>query len=175
MNIKRIIPILLFPIIISCENNTSDELIKNNIEDISELRIVMEFNNVSGLVLGNSVLCNGLEIGEIAEMTLSKDGQSVFVSAIIDEENKIPKGSKFYLKSVDILGTKAVDIIYSNTNEFYQNRDTVIGLQEEIDSTFFLDLKESTERLIKSTDSLVEQGVINKDSLINSMVEEFLN
>ena len=165
--------LLLF--FVSCENNTQNEVIDSVDEEEHKATIlVIEFTYASGLRVGDKVLSRGVKIGEVIKIDLSETGQSVFVSTKIKEEQNIPKGSEFYLASIDILGTKGIDVYYSDSKIHYQCNDTIIGLQQEIDSTLFKSINESAEKMIKSTDSLIKLGEINIDidSLFDKVTEQ---
>ena len=149
----------------SCEN--IDQGTENN---LSATTIVLEFTNVSHLKIGDKVICKGLEIGKVVNMDLSQDGQSVFVSTEIENKHFIPKN---YLSSIDLLGTKGIDVTYSTSVENYKNGDTVVGFQQEIDSAYFESMIEITEGIIKSTDNLIKSGKLNKDSLIKKVLDSF--
>lgn len=163
----------LITFLISCENNNTTEEMNANLENRKETKLIIEFTNVSHLVVGDKVRSNGLEIGRVSKIELSKNGQSVYVIVKFEDKQLIPKESEFYLTSIDILGTKGIDIIYSDAKEYYQNMDTVYGLQQEVDSTYLLNLKEMTKSILKSTDSLMKKGEINMDSLMNNILESF--
>ncbi|MCH2231321.1 MAG: MlaD family protein [Crocinitomicaceae bacterium] len=146
---------------LSCGNSETKE---------NENKIVVEFSNIDGLTIGDKIQNNGVTIGNVNDIGLSKNGRKVFVTALLKDEIEIPENSEFYMASLDILGTKGINVKYSKSNKKMTKGDTVLGLAEKIDTTYFQNILETTEKLIKSTDSLIKQGEIDPDSLSQSII-----
>lgn len=118
------------------------------------------YPRIDNLIPANPVQINGFKVGQIKSISLiTIDGKtSVLVKFSLDEEIKIPKHSIARAVSADLLGTKAVEIIYSNHPEFVKNGDTLIaeteqGLKESFNKQI-APLQAKAENLIGSVDSV---------------------
>ena len=91
------------------------------------------YPKIDGLIEANPLLINGFKVGQVNKITLTKlNGQyAVLVKFLLTEEVNIPKNSIAKAVSSDLLGSKAVEIIYSNETEFVKSGDTLIALNEE--------------------------------------------
>lgn len=123
------------------------------------------FDNANGLEPENEVQLNGIKVGEVLEVGLHPlDPKWVLVKFSFEkEEIEIPKTSRAWLISSDILGTKCIDIQidYSDSasTEFYQNGDTLnaqheSSLEEELNEQIG-PLKEKTEKLIGAIETII--------------------
>jgi phospholipid/cholesterol/gamma-HCH transport system substrate-binding protein len=118
------------------------------------------YPKIENLIPANPVQINGFKIGQINKISLfSKGGkQLVLVKFLITEEVPIPVESKARAISADLLGTKAVEIIFSQNKEFVKNGDTLIaeteqGLKESFNAQL-APLQAKAEKLIGSIDSV---------------------
>lgn len=128
------------------------------------------YPKIDGLIEANPLLVNGFKIGQINKISLvpTKDGQySVLVKFLLTEDINIPKHSVARAVSSDLLGSKAVEIIYSSETEFVQSGDTLIAETEEglktAVSKQLAPLQKKIEGLLSSVDSVmtVVQVVLN--------------
>jgi len=123
------------------------------------------YPKIENLIPANPLLINGFKVGQINKITLIKDkGQmKVLVKFILTEDLDIPKGSVARAISSDLLGSKAVEIIFSKTPEFVKNGDTLKAENEqgfkESFSKQFAPLQAKAESLISNIDTIM--SVIN--------------
>ena len=125
-----------------------------------------------GLQVKNQVQSDGEQIGVISDLKLSEGGHTILATAKLNAGVRIPLNSNFEVVPADILGTKMIDISYSNENIYHQHNDTVIG--------FYKDPIENLidSMLIHSIDSLESNLIIDSldvDSLfflIDSILQE---
>jgi phospholipid/cholesterol/gamma-HCH transport system substrate-binding protein len=99
---------------------------------------------------------------------------------MIDNDFKIPKNSAAHIVSSDIMGTRAVKLIYSNSSDFYLPGDTIPGeiesdLKEQV-SLQVLPLKKKAEELLSTLDSAITvlTVIFNEDARKN-LSESFEN
>ena len=71
--------------------------------------IIVNTQNADGLTTESKLDINGLEIGEVIEVELAKDG-TVNIICAITNDIEIPVNSKFKTKSISILGGKGIKI-----------------------------------------------------------------
>ncbi len=118
------------------------------------------YSDINGLQESNPVFLNGYKIGLVDEIHFYPDnsGRLVVVMAI-EEDIRIPEDSRAVLFNADIMGTKAIRIEEGPSSGFLEYGDTIATeveqslmdqLNEELEP-----LKEKTERLIVSLDSVV--------------------
>ena len=91
------------------------------------------YPKIDGLIEANPLLVNGFKVGQINKITLTKvNGEyAVLVKFLLTEDIQIPKHSIARSVSSDLLGTKAVEIIYSKETEFVKSGDTLFAENEE--------------------------------------------
>lgn len=135
------------------------------------------YPKIDGLIPANPLLVNGYKIGQINDIELiKKDGEyKVLVKFLLTEDVQIPRRSVAKAISSDLLGSKAVEIIYSNSSEFVKNGDTLIAETEEslkssVDKRI-APLQAKAENLISSIDSVMT--VVN--SVLNTKTRENLD
>lgn len=139
------------------------------------------FNNVQGLDPSSSVLLNGYKIGLINTIDFDKGSLTdIIVSFSVNHQFDIPKSSVVELISSDLLGSKALQIIPSNSSEYHVYGDTLSSsIKEDIFSSIsneFIPLKESAETLMLNLDSVVHSlSVILNTETIVSIQKSFAN
>ncbi|MHB8580183.1 MAG: MlaD family protein [Ignavibacteriaceae bacterium] len=74
-----------------------------------EKSINVEFNNVSGLAVGDNVTINGVLKGHVGNISM-KDNE-VIVNLILDEGVDLRKDAKFAISMTDLMGGKKIDIM----------------------------------------------------------------
>ena len=131
------------------------------------------YPNVSGLKVSNPVTINGYHVGIVKSVKLKSDYKGVIVTLAIKPEYPIPDSSTANITSIDIMGTKAVQIILSDKPTFAKNGDTLIGqtekdLKEQVNAEL-IPLKKKTEDLLASFDSAlaIVQNVFNEKTRRN--------
>jgi len=120
------------------------------------------YPKIDGLIEANPILINGYKVGQINEISLTqlKNGEyGVLVKFLLTEDVNIPKKSIARAVSADLLGSKAVEIIYSNETEFVSSGDTLLSESEEglksAVSKQLAPLQLKAEGLISSIDSVM--------------------
>lgn len=127
------------------------------------------YPQIDGLIEANPLLVKGFKIGQVNKITLMKRGgeYQVLVRFLITEEINIPKNSIARAVSSDLLGSKAVDIIYSNETEFVSPGDTLYSASEE-------DLKTAVDKRLAPLQRKAE-GLISSIDSVMTIVQYVLN
>lgn len=134
------------------------------------------YPKIDGLIEANPLLINGYKVGQINKISLVQDKNGeyvVLVKFILTENVKIPKKSIAKAVSSDLLGSKAVEIVYSDETEFVKPGDTLIAESEEglksAVSKQLQPLQKKAEGLISSIDSVmvIVQYVLNDKTRAN--------
>jgi phospholipid/cholesterol/gamma-HCH transport system substrate-binding protein len=94
-----------------------------------------------------------MNVGRVQEMELATDGSGKIVMSMnVSPALKIPKGSVAKIVSIDLFGTKAVDIQLSSGTQILQTGDTLLsGTEEDVISG----VKQQASALLSSLDSVV--------------------
>lgn len=128
------------------------------------------YPQIDNLIPANPLLVNGFKIGQVNTISLVEDGplkNQVCVKFLLTEEVNIPKKSTARTISSDLLGTKAVEIIFSDSEEFVTNGDTLLAANEE-------GLKESVNKQIAPLQAKAVNLISSIDSAI-TVVTMILN
>jgi phospholipid/cholesterol/gamma-HCH transport system substrate-binding protein len=135
------------------------------------------YPKIEGLIPASPLMISGYKIGQINSIDLiQKDGKpQVLVTFLLTEDVNIPKGSTAKAISSDLLGTKAVEIEFSEETEYVKSGDTLkadaeANLQQSVNAQI-APLKAKAENLIGSIDSVMT--VVN--SILNTKTRENLD
>jgi phospholipid/cholesterol/gamma-HCH transport system substrate-binding protein len=133
------------------------------------------YPRLDNLIEANPVLVNGYKVGTINKISLiRRHGKyEVLVRMLITEKLEVPKNSVARVISTDLLGSKAIEIEYGNSNDLAADNDTLLseaeqGLKEAVDKRL-APLQAKVENLIGSIDSVatIVTYVLNKTSREN--------
>jgi len=133
------------------------------------------YTHIDGLVEANPVLVNGFKVGHVQDIEMLPDtsGKIIVTFVINDKNARIPKNSVAKIISSDLLGSKAVQIVFGNGASFVQSGDTMsAGTEDNLKDAVnkqIQPLKDKAENLISSIDSviIVVQSVFNKGTTTN--------
>lgn len=92
------------------------------------------YPRIDNLIPANPMLINGFKVGQVNSISLVEEGpykNQVIVKFVLTEEVNIPKKSVAKAISSDLLGTKAVEVVFSDEKEFVKNGDTLLSGSEE--------------------------------------------
>ena len=133
------------------------------------------YNELKGINTSSPVTINGYKVGQVSNIIIvPEDDFRIYVQFLVDEEIRIPDSTKAQIYSMDMLGSKGIQLIMPNTsNEFATEGDTLIGdeapdlysaISEEL-----APVREKTEEVMKSIDSvlIVIQYVFNQSTQDN--------
>ena len=129
------------------------------------------YKNIDGLESSAPVRINGLTVGNVTEIYFHPNSSGdIIVKFTLNNDIKFPRNSIAKIYNSDIMGTKAVKLIYGNSNIFASAGDTLNseiedGLKDEVNKQV-LPLKNKAEELISSIDSVmtVITTVLDKDA-----------
>lgn len=120
------------------------------------------YPKIDNLIPATPLQINGYKIGQINKISLTqRNGKSqILIRFLVTEEIDIPKGSTARAVSTDLLGSKVVEVIFSNSKEFVKSGDTLYsdteaGLKESFNQQLG-PLQVKAESLISSIDSVME-------------------
>lgn len=119
------------------------------------------YENTNGLTKSAAVTMHGYKIGEVASITLDLTNKpQIEVALFIKEDVKLPLGTVAKIISSDIMGTKAVELIITDTTAFHKNDDFLKADAEEsikdMVNTQIIPLKNKIEILLQETQSAMQ-------------------
>jgi phospholipid/cholesterol/gamma-HCH transport system substrate-binding protein len=118
----------------------------------------VQYDELGGLKESNAVLINGFQVGQVTGLRLADGSErKVWVKILVEDKYKIPMGSEARLFSADFMGTKAIELILSNSDAFHQDGDTLrsvimLGLLDDMEA-----LGEKVMGIASGVDSMVTQ------------------
>lgn len=131
-----------------------------------ELEISAEFENTGGVFISNAVVISGYPVGKVSDISINNDEKyPVLMKFKIDKGVNVPKDSRFVIKTIDLFGTKQVEIIRGTSAENFTIGDKLLAKGEiEADmiasiSDQLLPVKDQITGLVNGLDSLV--GSVN--------------
>jgi len=137
------------------------------------------YKNVSGMNEACPIFYRGLKIGSVRDIELEpQHNDKLLVTFSITKDITFPKNSVARIYSLDLMGTKGVEIVKGDSKEMLMPYDTiktyVVGDFKDQLSIEVLPLKEKMEKLIVNFDSLIIDinGLFvgdNKDNLYESI------
>ncbi len=144
-----------------------------------ESRYVILYKNIQGLVSSNPVQIKGLKVGIVSKIEFTDPHfETLTVEIIVKNGIKIPKGTIAKIYSSDLMGSKSIELLVGNSNEYYHDGDT---LQSEIEESLqeqvklqMLPIKRKAESLMSTMDSILTgfEYVFNqntKENLLTSI------
>lgn len=128
-----------------------------------------KYPKINGLIEANPVLLNGYKIGQVSKISLIRQDTTniVLVKFLLTEDIQIPKHSVAKEVSSDLLGSKAIDIIFSKDNEYVKSGDTLMAASEE-------SLKESVNKQVAPLQKKANELLSSIDSVM-VIVQTVLN
>lgn len=129
------------------------------------------YDRIDGLGVANPVLINGFTVGQVRDIRFLPDTSGRLIVEIAIKDNyRIPGKSVARIFSSDLMGTKAIELIFGDGNYLQQSGDTLIadfeGSLQELVSIQMLPLKNKAEDLMKQMEEAIEivNYVFNEDT-----------
>ncbi len=118
------------------------------------------YSNVSGMNEACPIFFRGLKIGSVRSIDLHPtQHDKLLVNFVIVKDITLPTNSIARIYSLDLMGTKGVEIVEGNSKKMLEPNDTiktyVVGDIKDQLSIEVLPLKEKMEKLIVNFDSLI--------------------
>ena len=139
------------------------------------------YEDVGGLDKNAKVFMKGFRIGQVNEIYFDDSGSNLLTVIIsINKPFKIPAKSVAEVYSADLMGTKAIRIIGSGSDQMHKPGDTLLtgyspGLDQQIQDQI-IPLKNKAENLIETVDSLIQDlNYIFDEQTKNSLHASILN
>lgn len=130
------------------------------------------YDDVGGLVKSNPILLNGYKVGQVSDIQYTPDKSGKLILTLkINDDVFIPKSTVANIVTSDILGTKAVELVYGDDRTPANNKDTLEGFNKKGLTDQIMPFKDKAEGLVSSLDTLAHALA----SLLNGESSRSLN
>lgn len=126
------------------------------------------YDRVDGLEKDNKVLVNGLNIGKVSRMDFIPGTSQIIVELYIQNDVDIPSNSIAMIKGTDLLGTKAIELIFVESAEYVDNYDTI---NAKLEQSLMSQVNEQVEPLKRKALALIS-SIDSTMSDIQSVFDE---
>ena len=142
-----------------------------NVEMFSKEKVLFAvYKNVDGLEPSGPIFINGVKVGQVSKVYFAPSlNGDIIVELKFKESFPIPVNSTSRIFSVDLMGSKAINIILGNSENIAEDGDTLhteveASLKDAVNAQI-APIKVKAEQLLSSIDTMVVaiQGVFNKD------------
>jgi phospholipid/cholesterol/gamma-HCH transport system substrate-binding protein len=145
--------------------------LKNKNILFKERVLIAVYKHVNGLNPSNPVYINGVKVGQVDNVFFDpRMNGDIIVELVFTNKFPIQSNSVARIFSEDLMGSKAVEILLGNSQEFAQNGDTLItdvetSLKDAVNQQI-LPLKLKAEDLLSSIDTMVIaiKGIFNREA-----------
>ncbi len=128
---------------------------------IEEDSFYVVYNTIEGLTVSSPVLLNGYTVGQVREIRFfDLDKGNLVVKFVVKKDISIPKKSIARIYSQDLMGTKAIELEFSDKKEMLKSGDTLVAqteesLKEQV-SIEMLPLKNKAEDLLQEMEQAIK-------------------
>ncbi|MBT8327972.1 MAG: MCE family protein [Bacteroidia bacterium] len=90
-----------------------------------------EYEQIEGLFASNPVLINGYKVGSVTSVEVDYSTLILTVGIKLPREVKIPKNSTMKIVNNDMIGSKAIEIIFGDSKELAKDGDYLKATQDQ--------------------------------------------
>jgi phospholipid/cholesterol/gamma-HCH transport system substrate-binding protein len=118
------------------------------------------YERIDGLNVSSPVTINGYKVGQVTDIQLTQNKKiELLITITTSSEYQIPVSSVARIYSMDLMGTKGIEIEFSESNQFHADNDTLIGtmeqsLKDQVNMQM-LPIKNQAEELMKEMESAI--------------------
>ncbi len=125
--------------------------------------IYVKFKEIAGLRDHSRVFMRGFKVGWTKDVKFLEDG--VLVRVDINKRYKVPKDSKFYITTLNMLGEKNITITPGKSKEYLKNGDIVSGENRDI-------ILQAQDLLKKFARTIDKKNFMAKSKKIDEILDE---
>ncbi|MEZ5047813.1 MAG: MlaD family protein [Chitinophagaceae bacterium] len=138
----------------------------------SNKTILAEYDNVENLTPASYVQLQGFNIGSVKSIALSKThAGKVEVVMSIDKNIEIPNNSFAQIMSLDLLGTKAINIVKGNSNTYIKDGEFLEGSNTQDAISSLSNAATPLLDSVKSTLSMLDPQLNTTFTNINNILD----
>jgi phospholipid/cholesterol/gamma-HCH transport system substrate-binding protein len=118
------------------------------------------YDRIEGLNESSPVMVNGYKIGQVSKITFLPDQDcKLLVTLEITDEFLLPDSTIARISSMDLMGSKGVELIFGKSGKYHEPNDTLIGeteqsLKDQV-SVQMLPIKNQAEDLMKEIEKAI--------------------
>lgn len=118
------------------------------------------YERIDGLNVSSPVTINGFKVGQVTDIQMLRERNAqLLVTIDLEGEYILPQGSVAQIYSMDLMGTKGIEILLGDTNVMHVENDTLIAqmeqsLRDQV-SMQMLPIKNQAEELMKEMESAI--------------------
>ncbi len=118
------------------------------------------YERIDGLNVSSPVTINGFKVGQVTNIQMLRERNAqLLVTIDLEGEYVLPQGSIAQIYSMDLMGTKGIEILLGDTNVMHVENDTLIAqmeqsLKDQV-SMQMLPIKNQAEELMKEMESAI--------------------
>lgn len=125
----------------------------------------LTYDNLDGLVVSNGVFIKGYKVGQVKDIKYDFKQEHPFtVEIIVNKDIDIPKGSVAFLYDASMLGGKGINLVFSDSKNYHQNKDQ---LTTDVEVGMFGQLAEVVPD-IRKTILDADSAITSVNNLLNS-------
>ena len=126
------------------------------------------YKKVEGLAVSNPVLVNGYKVGQVARIEFHEVGDgTLLVEFTVDQsELDIPNNTEAQIFSSDLFGSKAIQLIRGDSEDFASKGDTLIASNQE-------DITEAVRKELAPLRAKTDQLIAGVDEILTNMKKVF--
>jgi phospholipid/cholesterol/gamma-HCH transport system substrate-binding protein len=131
------------------------------------------YENVEGLSPSSHIFLKGLKIGAVEKITFDATNLKFIVKININDKYHIPKDSEAQIFNTDIMGNKAMRIVFGNSDYLLHNGDTLVAGNVPEIMTMIADelvpLKQKVDTLVTTLNKTVQalNTILNEETQEN--------
>lgn len=133
----------------------------------------LETDDFTDLSSNTEIFLNSARVGKVDKIILNKKGKAIVRLEIFDQL-KIPKDSKFQVKTLSIMGTKGIDILYGKSDNYIEISDT-LSLKIERENYKVDTLTSQILKLIQSASNSDKDSFVEELKKLNGKLEKQSN
>ncbi len=132
------------------------------------------YDRIEGLQRTSPILLRGYKIGFVGDIYFNETNNNIIVELMIDNNFKLPKNTIASIFSSDLMGTKAVKFLLTDSTTYHSVGDTLLPMVEadltEQVSVQMLPLKNQAEDLMKD----MQEALVVLKQLFNEKTRDNL-
>lgn len=130
---------------------------KNILKDTNHFYAV--YQEIGGLEEAAPVYLNGYEVGLVEKIRLTEPHNHLLVKFTLNKNLKVPRQSKSVIYNADLMGTKAIKLMFSESGQYYASGDTLpTGLEASVTEQIYTEIqpiKNRAEKVMATLDSVL--------------------
>jgi len=130
---------------------------KNILKDTNHYHAV--YQEIGGLEEAAPVYLNGYEVGLVETIRLTEPNNHLLVKFTLNKDLKVPRRSKSVIYNADLMGTKAIKLVFTDARQYYASGDTLpTSLEASVTEQIYTEIqpiRNRAEKVMAALDSVL--------------------